>query len=171
MVHIYLFIVRNYINDVTLQRPKGVPVISILYIIVGFIPLIAGIFLIEGIPIIENNPQKYHIDPNSVEFKIATSWFGYLMGGGFITLGIAKILIGNSLRHGKHWAWKIAIVLVFISIAIDTISIGLKMFSANITGPIIDLIIAGMIIYYLYKPNVKLYFGETVSTGAPSPPI
>lgn len=143
----------------------GVTLIGILDVIAGLIFLFAGLALVVAIPIIANNPNGYRADPNSFEFKILTSWLGYTIAGGLITLGIADIGIGIGLLRGKQWAWKLAVVLAFISLAIDIITVIIQSTMSNYGGSIIGGIIDAVILYYLYRPHVKAYFGKTISSG------
>ena len=75
------------------------------------------------------------------------------------------------LWKGKGWAWIISIIVLFIGIAVDIISVsitstgilsntGSNLLGDNASG-IVSLAINAFIIYYLYRPHVKAYFGKT----------
>ena len=66
------------------------------------------------------------------------------------------------LLKGRGWAWTVTIILSIISIVWNTITIAT---AANFGG-IISIIIDAIIIYYLYRPHVKAYFGKAVRTDA-----
>jgi hypothetical protein len=76
------------------------------------------------------------------------------------------------LRKGKGWACTISIIALFIGITIDIISVSITstgIFSttgSNLLGDIesgiVSLAINALIIYYLYRPHVKAYFGKTI---------
>lgn len=57
--------------------------------------------------------------------------------------------------RGKRWAWTITVILSFIGIAIGAASI----VTGNIAA-ILHLIINAIVIYYLYRPHVKVFFGK-----------
>ena len=78
-----------------------------------------------------------------------------------IVLGIASFVMAYGLWKGKGWAWTITLILSVISIISAIVSI-----AYGGSGAIINIIINAIIIYYLYRPNVKAYFGK-----APSPAI
>jgi hypothetical protein len=78
-----------------------------------------------------------------------------------IVLGIASFVMAYGLWKGKGWAWTITLILSVISIISAIVSI---VFGGS--GAIINIIINAIIIYYLYRPNVKAYFGKV-----PSPAI
>jgi hypothetical protein len=58
-----------------------------------------------------------------------------------------------------RWAWTVTVILSIISIALNAISIA----TGNIGG-IVSVIISGIILYCLYRPHVKAYFGKSART-------
>ncbi len=77
-----------------------------------------------------------------------------ILGAVFIVLGVAYFFVAWGLLKGKPWAWTVTLILTIIDMAMGLISI--------ITNPlsIIGLIINGIILYYLFRPHVKAYFGK-----------
>ena len=73
----------------------------------------------------------------------------------FLALGIAYLVMAYGLWNGKPWAWTTTLILSVIGIILAVISISF----GNI-GSILSIIIHGVVIYYLYRPNVKVYFGK-----------
>jgi hypothetical protein len=87
---------------------------------------------------------------------------GIAIGGILVAIAIVSFVVAYGLLKGRGWAWTITVVLSIISIVLNAISIA----AGNIAS-IISIIISGIILYYLYRPHVKAYFGKGVS---PSPP-
>ena len=80
-----------------------------------------------------------------------------VIGGGItIALGIAWLVIGWGLLTAKGWAWIITVILAIISAIISVIGIG----GGAVVTHVIILIIDIVILYYLYRPNVKSYYGR-----------
>ena len=79
------------------------------------------------------------------------------IGIGNILLSIGKAYIVKSYRlwKGKGWAWTITLILSAIGIVVALVSIAF----GNVAA-IINVIIHGIVIYYLYRPNVKAFFGK-----------
>ena len=75
-----------------------------------------------------------------------------------IVLGIASFVMAYGLWKGKGWAWTITLIISVISIISAIVSIAFGGY-----GAIINIIINAVIIYYLYRPNVKAYFGKASS--------
>ena len=64
----------------------------------------------------------------------------------------------KSLWKEKGWAWNITVILSFIGIVLGVASIA----TGNI-GAIFHIIINAIVVYYLYRPYVKAFFGKPVS--------
>jgi hypothetical protein len=89
------------------------------------------------------------------------------------------------LRKAKGWAWTIAIIGIFIGFATGTYAIifnlvaiidsirnqvGIAQAGVVIYIVIISIVVIFaieiLILYYLYKPHVKAYFGKTTPRSA-----
>lgn len=143
------------------KRPTGVTIIAILNIIGGIIGVIGGIALVILGPIF---PSAF--EQGSEMSGLPAAAFGALgigIGGILFALGIFSFIVAYGLWTGKGWAWTLTVVLAIISIALNAVSLA----SANF-GAIISIIIDGIILYYVYRPHVKAYFGKGVKAAQPS---
>jgi uncharacterized membrane protein (DUF2068 family) len=77
------------------------------------------------------------------------------IGGVLIAIGLAHFVVSYGLLKGKGWAWSIALIVSYIGVVIGIISI----IGGNFLS-IVHLIIDIVIIWYLYRPDVKAYFGK-----------
>ena len=123
------------------HRPLGVTIIAILTIIGGIGLLASGIAAVVATPFLS--------DMGGLSAGI---------GAALIVLGIAYFVMAYGLWKGKGWAWTITLVLSFIGIAFGIASI----VTGNI-GAVFHLIINIIVVYYLYKPNVKMFFGKSTT--------
>lgn len=145
------------------KRPTGVTIIAILNIIGGIIMVIVGLLAIalsSIIPLIP--PEQQTIEG----FDFAAPWFAgaiNAIGGVFIAIGIASLVVAYGLWNAKGWAWSLTVILAIIGIALDVVFIVTGDFSS-----IISIIISGVILYYVYRPHVKAYFGKGVKAAQPS---
>lgn len=141
-------------------------IIAILNIIGGIIMLIVGLAAIAFASVIPLIPQDA-LDPEAMEgIDITEPWFAGVItavGGVSVAIGIASFIVAYGLLKGKGWAWTVTVVLAIIAIIFDAASIATGNF-----GSIISIIISGVIIYYVYRPHVKAYFGKGVKATAPS---
>lgn len=144
-------------------RPTGVTIIAILNIISGIIMLIAGIALIAvGALLPSAFEQGMDSGMMGVPAGIAGA-FGIAMGGVVIALGIFSFIVAFGMLKGAGWAWMLTVVLSIISIALNAISLA----TANFGG-VVSIILSAIVLYYLYRPHVKAYFGKGPSATAPA---
>jgi hypothetical protein len=95
----------------------------------------------------------------------AQSLFGGLgvaFGAILIAIAIVSFIVAYGLLKGRRWAWTVTIILSIISIVWNAITI-----VGNPFG-IVSIIVSGIIIYYLYRPHVKAFFGKGVGPSRPA---
>jgi hypothetical protein len=88
---------------------------------------------------------------------------GIAIGVVLLAIAIVSFLVAYGLLKGLGWAWTVTVILSIISIVFNAISIA----TGNIAS-IISIIISAIILYYLYRPHVKAYFGKGVSRPPPA---
>lgn len=98
---------------------------------------------------------------------------GIAIGAIVLAVGVGYLVVSYGLLKGKGWAWIITVILTIIAIAVQIVSgITASMFNASfiddtnsfVTGiiaQIVGIAINGVILYYLYRPNVKAFFGKS----------
>lgn len=140
-------------------RPTGVTIIGVLMAIAGVVMIIAGISAMAIAPLIPMAVQSQDLAGGISSAMLGG--FAVASGAVMLALGIASLVIAYGLFKGRSWAWTAAVVLSIIGIVMSVVSI----VTGNV-GSIVSLIINGIIIYYLYRPHVKAYFGKAVSAPA-----
>ncbi|MEW5840185.1 hypothetical protein [Nitrososphaera sp.] len=150
------------------SRPTGVTIIAILNIIGGIIMLVGGISALTAgavLPMMGGTLGQTGVPGTGTPelSNISTS----LLGGGAIVVGAVMIglaifsfVVAWGLLKGRGWAWTATVVLAVISIVMNAISL-----VAGNWAAIISIIISGVIIYYMYRPHVKAFFGKSLSHG------
>jgi hypothetical protein len=142
-------------------RPIGVTIIGVLMAIGGVIMIGVGIIASVGTLVL----PFVAMEPGQELGGFSTAMFGGIAavtGAIMLALGIAALVIAYGLFKGRPWAWTAAVILSAIGIALSILQIAAGVFTGDFSG-IISLIINGVIIYYLYRPHVKAYFGKAVS--------
>jgi hypothetical protein len=150
------------------SRPRGVSIIAILIIITGVLSLLLGIGLVVIGPFLMNGLQTTSSNLGSqIEPQILGIIF-IVFGAIWLALGVANLVMAYGLLKGMGWAWTISIIVLFIGIVIDIVSLSITsvgVFSntrSNLLGNIVGIGISAFIVYYLYRPHVKAYFGKTI---------
>ncbi|MGB8034604.1 MAG: hypothetical protein WCF03_12380 [Nitrososphaeraceae archaeon] len=154
------------------HRPMGVTIIAILTIISGILFLLSGIALV-ALGSFSVNPVDTTISTNTSSSRAGAQFFGIIfagVGGVFLAIGIGYLVMFYGLLKGKGWAWTITIILLIIGIAIQIVSTSVgsvltgfhntNNVSSGIVDSIIGIAIDIVILYYLYRPHVKVYFGK-----------
>lgn len=142
-----------------MDRPLGVTIIGVLMAIAGIVMIIAGISSMALAPLIPMAAESQDLGMGISSAMLGG--FAVASGAIMLALGIASLLIAYGLFKGRSWAWTAAVVLSIIGIIMSVVSTVTGNF-----GSIVSLIINGVIIYYLYRPHVKAYFGKAVSAPA-----
>jgi hypothetical protein len=158
------------------SRPTGVTIIAILNIIGGVIMLFGALALIAIGTILPTLPPttfnqsglqgnltagQIPVPPPGVPPMVSQSLLGGIgiaFGIVLLAISIVSFVVAYGLLKGLGWAWTVTVILSIVSIVFNVISIA----TGNIAA-IISVIISGIIIYYLYRPHVKAYFGKGVS--------
>jgi hypothetical protein len=94
-----------------------------------------------------------------MELQSFLSGLGIAFGAVLVAIAIVSFIVAYGLLKGKGWAWTVSIILSIISIVWNVITL---VTAANYGG-IISIIISGIILYYLFRPHVKAYFGKGVN--------
>jgi hypothetical protein len=114
-----------------------------------------------------------------------------VVGSVMITIGIVSFIVAYGLLKRMRGAWTMTIVLSIISIVLSVITtiatvqtlfwLGLGIILPPPAEPIdpstpplpfgaiATIIISGIIIYYLFRPNVKAYFGKAAARTDAAP--
>ena len=79
----------------------------------------------------------------------------YLMGPAFLLiLGVTSLFTAYGLYRGQNWSWKLLLVLSGFGAAGYLLNVVNGQFIS-----IIGVIYNSVIIYYMYRPHVRKYYG------------
>jgi Predicted membrane protein (DUF2127) len=167
-------------------RPIGVTIISILAIIGGILLVFGGLSLLAfgvfftSVPIETLVTEDQQLQPqqsqNITELQGLSQFFGNIgivIGSIVLAVGIGYLIVSYGLLKGKGWAWIVMIILTIIAIITQVASViststlsqslttDINAFVSGITAHLIGIAINGVILYYLYRPNVRTFFGRS----------
>ena len=131
-------------------RPTGVTIISVLLGVAGAAHILFGLAFASILGLVLEDMAA---DPEAADVIGA---LGFGIGAVAVAIGAVAVAIGAALffvMYGmltaKPWAWNATRIVVIISIVVGVLSLD-----------IVSLAISGVILYYLYRPHVKQYFGR-----------
>jgi hypothetical protein len=132
------------------KRPLGVTIVGVLYLLAGLLVFVVGLATL-GIGAFDN--------PTDFE---GWSQGAILAAGGVLTLvGLINLAIAAGCFKGWGWVWTLALLIAVVDIIIAIFNTWRQHFSSqSIVGLLIGLIIPLIIIWYLTKQNVKVWFGK-----------
>ena len=120
-------------NQTSIERPTGISILAALQVIGGVFAVLGGLLVLAA---------------------------GAYFGEGFwavisivvFLLGFFSIVVGWGLWNLRKWAYQVAMILAVIGIITALLSL---------PGSILTLVIDGIIIYYLTRPEIKEVFEIT----------
>lgn len=172
-----------------IKRPIGITIISILIILNGSFLLFGGIttFILttnfssifdtlDSVPFtLESNNTNFQVSDSEIMKNI--NYFLYFIAGIIILFSLVNFVIAYGLLKGKSWARTTTIIISIISIVSNIIIILILLSIFNIIestsngqsilgGNILTILINGIIVYYLYRKEVKDYFHNVNRTSS-----
>lgn len=122
----------------TAGRPLGITILAILAAIAGVLGLL-GSLLILGL-------------------LMAAGGIFLILGLVSLVLSILYLMFAYGAWTLKPWAWTLGVGLSVASIVLTLI--GLTQGTQELVGALISLVISGVILYYLFQPDIKAAFGR-----------
>jgi hypothetical protein len=123
----------------TRERPLGVTILAILAAIGGVLGLLGSVALL-GL------------------FSAAGGLF-MILGLVSIVLSVLYLVFAYGAWTLQPWGWTLGVGLAAASVVLTLI--GLTQGTQELVGALISLAISGVILYYLFQPDVKAAFGRT----------
>jgi hypothetical protein len=148
------------------KRPTGVTVLAILEILGGLAGLGGGAVLI-GVAALVSSSNFATLYPQLAGIG-SVSTVLYALGALALIFGILGLVLGVGFLGGKSWAWTLGIVVGVLNIIVSLVETGIGFYS-----DIIGIIFPIIIIYYLMRPHVKVFFGKgpAMAGGMQPPPM
>jgi len=135
----------------------GVSVLAVLDIITGIFAIIGGIAIAEILiifPIIADMTIfASFVTTFGALFRVPAVLALALFRGVLVIMGMIAFLVGWGFWRGRGWAWTLGVMLYVICIVLGL----LPMLRGDVSG-VVGIIVVGMILYYLFKPNIRAWF-------------
>jgi hypothetical protein len=127
-------------------RPMGITVLAVLSAIGGVLGILSGVALVG-------------LGGFAAAATGTAGLFGLAAVFGVVAVvtGIANLAFAYGAWTLKPWAWPLGVALAIISIGLSVATIA---GGGDITGQILPIAIAEVILYYLFQSNIKALFGR-----------
>jgi len=127
------------------SRPFGITLLAILHVLQAIIYFLGGIALIALGALMR---RGLHM-PRFLHGVVS------VIGVVIIIVAFLYLVLAWGLWTGRGWAWTVSLVLAILGIIIAILSL--------LRGGVFTLLVLvldAIIVYYLYTPNVRSFFGE-----------
>jgi len=137
-------------NDLATYRPTGLTILAVLFLIAGSFTLVGGI-------------TTYETAYAQASAPILTDLEALFIPVAVEILCIASFVVALGLFTTKSWwIWLVAVVLSAIGLIVNVVSLVVPdMFTMY--GALAGIAINIVILYYLFRRNVRQYFGNKVA--------
>ena len=129
------------------SRPVGITILAFLEILIGIVGFLASLLIIGFSALFSTLPR--------VGALLGT--IGLVVGGIVLFFSLIWFATGVGFLHGRGWSWTLGMIFSALSLigAIGALTIGL------ITGGVGGLVFWGLMLYYLTRAHVKVFFGKS----------
>ena len=136
-------------------RPLGITLLAVLHVIQAIIYFLFGIAMIAlGVFIRRRFVGILHL----------LHGVAYLIGVVLFVVALLYLGLAWGLWTGKGWAWVISLILAVLGIVA-----ALVFLVGGVLWAIVGLILDAIIVFYLFTPNVRSFFGERKPAAMPPP--
>jgi hypothetical protein len=137
-------------NDLTRNRPTGLTIMAVLFIIAGAFTLLGGITTLETAIVQASRPILTDLELLIIPLAVEILCIGSFV----VALGLFTVK--------SWWVWLVAVVLSAIGLVVNVVSLVIpNMFT--MAGAVVGIAINAIILYYLSRRNVRQYFGNKAS--------
>jgi hypothetical protein len=139
-------------------RPTGVAVMAVIAVIAGIVDIATGVANIAfGGGFLSN-----------VGFGATLDGIMMAVGVVLVLVGVLALATGFGLWSRRNWAWLVTRLWASLCVVVGLVSAGLSLFGDNLTseisaaivGALVPAVLAIVVLWYLYRPNVKAAFGR-----------
>jgi len=124
-----------------MQRPTGVTILAVVAAIGGVLLVLGGL---AGLGF-------------GALFAVYGGGLAFIFGLLALALGIAELAMAYGFWTMKAWAWTWGIAVQGISVLLSLVDLVLGY--GSIGNVILQIVVAGIIIYYLNQPEIRKLFG------------
>ena len=136
-----------------MKRPVGVTILAVIAIIYGIFSLLLALLGLLGSALLAS-----HVAAAAIKYSPGTLAYATISDS---ILGILYLAFGIGAFRMKGWAWTAGVVALLLEVVRQIVGIviqGFKPGTIVIDG--IVIVIALLLLWYLFRPNVRGAFGK-----------
>jgi len=140
------------------RRPFAVDLLGIIILISAIVTFLSGLGSLGFAVFLSAVAPIHTAVPGIAQGASAAAEYVAITGAIILVIGIGEFIVSYGLFSRKNWGWSAAMALAIIGIVIPIINIIFGYWPSIFT-----LLLSGLIIYYLVRKDVRMYFGRKFS--------
>lgn len=137
-----------------MKRPVGVTILAVIAIVYGIFSLLLALLGLLGSALLASG-----VAAAAIRYSAGTLAYATISD---VVLGILYLAFGIGAFRLKGWAWTAGIAALVLDVVRQIVGIVvIQGFTATkIVGASITIVIALLLLWYLFRPNVRAAFGR-----------
>jgi hypothetical protein len=133
-----------------MKRPSGVTILAVLGIVYGIFSLLLALLGLLGSALLASGVGHVKYDAGTLAYATISD----------AVLGILYLAFGIGAFSLQRWAWTTGVVALVLDVVRTIVGGVIQGFSTGrIISASITIVIALVVIWYLFRPNVRAAFG------------
>jgi len=135
-----------------MKRPVGVTILAVIAVIYGIFSLLLALLGLLGSALLASG-----VAAAAIRYSAGTLAYATISDA---VLGILYLAFGIGAFRLKGWAWTTGVAALVLEVVRQIIGVVIQGFSAGtIVRDSISIVIALLLLWYLFRPNVRAAFG------------
>jgi len=136
-----------------MKRPVGVTILAVIAIIYGIFSLLLALLGLLGSALLASG-----VAAAAIRYSAGTLAYATISDA---VLGILYLAFGIGAFRLKGWAWTTGVAALVLEVVRQIIGVVIQGFSAGtIVRDSITIVIGLLLLWYLFRPNVRAAFGK-----------
>jgi hypothetical protein len=140
-----------------MKRPVGVTVVAVIAIIYGIFELLLTLLALLGLALLASGLGNLAARAHASGLTTGNLTYALISDG---VLGILYLAFGIGAFQLKRWAWTTGVAALVLDIVRSIVGVvvhGIR--ASNVVVPSITVVIAIVLLVYLFRPQVRAAFG------------
>ncbi|HEY4867957.1 MAG TPA: hypothetical protein VIK45_20865 [Candidatus Dormibacteraeota bacterium] len=137
-----------------MKRPTGITILAVIAVIYGIFNLLLALLGLLGSAL-----KASGVAAAAIRYSAGTLAYATISDA---VLGILVLAFGIGAFRLKGWAWTTGVAALVLEVVRQIVGIVIQGLSAGtIVRDAITIVIALLLLWYLFRPNVRAAFGAT----------
>lgn len=138
-----------------MKRPTGITILAVIAVIYGIFNLLLALLGLLGAAL-----KASGVAAAAIKYSAGTLAYATISDA---VLGILLLAFGIGALRLKGWAWTTGVVALVLEVVRQIVGVVIQGISAGtIVRDSITIVIALLVLWYLFRPNVRAAFGAAL---------